>query len=98
MKKSVLQLLLFTYALTFVSAQEYAQVSAALEKDLIDPKSMELAQTTTTWVSTSSNSSKNDGWGFGSFILGLILIPFSLVLIWKNEKKIVMYHRVILQA
>jgi hypothetical protein len=36
--------------------------------------------------------------GFGEFFLGLILIPFSLVLIWKNEKKIVMYHRVILQA
>ena len=26
------------------------------------------------------------------------MIPFSLVLIWQNERKIVMYHKVIVQA
>ena len=30
--------------------------------------------------------------------MGLILIPFSLVLIWKNEKKIVKYNKVIKKA
>jgi len=31
----------------------------------------------------------------GAFFLGLFLIPFSLVWIWKNEKKIVRFHEVI---
>ena len=35
---------------------------------------------------------------FFTFFIGLIIIPLSLVCIWKNEKKIVMYHKVIEQA
>ena len=30
--------------------------------------------------------------------MGLILIPFSIVCIWKNEKKIVNYNKVIVKA
>lgn len=52
---------------------------------------------TTTYQTTSKTNSKDDNpWGL--FVLGLALIPFSLALIWKNEKKIVRYHQVIKQA
>jgi len=37
-------------------------------------------------------------WGIGSFILGLFLIPLSLVCIWKNERKIVVYHKLMDKA
>ena len=33
--------------------------------------------------------------GVGSFCLGCFLIPFSLVLLWKNERKLVMYAKCI---
>jgi len=49
--------------------------------------------------SFSTNSKKDKGGGaFASFVVGLFLIPFTLVLIWKNEKKIVMYAKVITKA
>ena len=32
------------------------------------------------------------------FIIGLVALPFTLVCIWKNEKKVVTYHRFILEA
>lgn len=42
----------------------------------------------------SSNSSKsNDELGIGSFIAGCFLIPFALVLLWKNEKKLVTFSK-----
>jgi len=31
----------------------------------------------------------------GEFFIGLCLIPFSLVLLWKNEKKLVTYAKCI---
>ena len=34
-----------------------------------------------------------DETGIGSFIFGCFLIPFALVLIWKNERKVVMYAK-----
>ena len=46
----------------------------------------------------SSSFSTNDPYGIGGFILGCFLIPFSLVLLWKNERKVVMYTRVIDQG
>lgn len=49
-------------------------------------------------VSVASKETKDDGWGIMAFICGLLLIPLSLVCLWKNEKKIVMYHRVIVNA
>lgn len=48
--------------------------------------------------SSSNSSSNSDSYGFGEFILGCIMIPFSLVLLWKNEKKIVTYAKVITEA
>jgi hypothetical protein len=47
---------------------------------------------------SKSRSGGGDDWGMGAFFLGLILIPFSLVWIWKNEKKIVRFHQVIVEA
>lgn len=52
---------------------------------------------------TSSNqevvsSKESKGWGITEFFLGLILIPLSIVCIWKNEKKIVNYNKVIVKA
>ena len=40
----------------------------------------------------------NDPTGIGAFIVGLFLIPFSLVVLWKNERKLVMYTRVVEQG
>ena len=37
----------------------------------------------------------SDGLGIGSFVVGTILIPFSLALLWKNEKKLVNFNRVL---
>ena len=36
--------------------------------------------------------------GIGSFCFGLFLIPFSLILLWVNEKKLVSFAKVITQA
>lgn len=55
--------------------------------------------TTRTRVRTGGSSSGGeDEWGIGSFILGCVMIPFSLVLLWKNEKKLVTYAKVIEEA
>ena len=45
---------------------------------------------------TSKGNDK--GFGMGEFFIGLCLIPFSLVLLWKNEKKLVTYAKCIGQA
>ena len=47
---------------------------------------------------SASGSGGGDDWGIGSFIIGCIMIPFSLVLLWKNEKKQVTYAKVIEEA
>ena len=33
--------------------------------------------------------------GIGGFIAGLFLIPFALVLLWKNEQKLVTFSKVV---
>ena len=43
--------------------------------------------------SGSSNSSSKDDWGIASFIFGCFAIPFALVMLWKNEKKIVTFAK-----
>lgn len=47
------------------------------------------------YVGTGSSSKKNsdDPFGIGAFICGCIMIPFTLVFLWKNEKKIVTYAK-----
>ena len=62
-----------------------------------EPLKTELAQVQDTTVVTSGTKD-DDPYGIGSFIFGLILIPFSLALLWKNEKKIVTYAKVIAEA
>ena len=43
--------------------------------------------------SSGSSSSDGDGLGFASFIFGCFAIPFALVMLWKNEKKIVTFAK-----
>lgn len=52
--------------------------------------------TSNTYVASSEETGHD--WGWGSFVAGLCLIPFSLALIWQNEKKIVRFHEVIVAA
>ena len=47
---------------------------------------------------SSSSSSGGDKFGIGSFFLGCFLIPFSLTLLWKNERKLVMFKKVVSQG
>ena len=47
---------------------------------------------------TGEKTKDEDPWGIGAFIFGCILIPFSLVLLWKNEKKVVTYAKCIDQG
>ena len=44
--------------------------------------------------SDSTEDDRNEEIGLVSFCLGLILIPFSLALLWKNEKKLVNFVRI----
>ncbi len=49
--------------------------------------------------SSSPNGLKDDDkWGIGGFVLGCFLVPFSLVLLWKNEKKVVTFTKCIDQG
>ena len=43
--------------------------------------------------SSGSSSGSSDDFGFASFVIGCFLIPFSLVLLWKNEKKVVTFAK-----
>lgn len=42
---------------------------------------------------SSSKKGKGDTLGIGQFIFGCFLLPFSLVLLWKNEKKVVTFAK-----
>jgi len=44
--------------------------------------------------SDSDDDDTNEELGLVSFCLGLILIPFSMALLWKNEKKLVNFVRI----
>ena len=46
-------------------------------------------------VKLPSHSDFEDKFAYsvGRFIVGCVLIPFSLVLLWKNEKKVVTYTK-----
>jgi len=43
----------------------------------------------------TSKKSKGESSPFAAFLLGCVLIPFALVMLWKNEKKQVTYAKVI---
>ena len=45
-----------------------------------------------------SGSGSGDDNPIVTFILGLILIPFSVMLLWKNEKKLVTYKKILKAA
>lgn len=42
-----------------------------------------------------SKKSKGESSPFAAFLLGCVMIPFALVMLWKNEKKQVTYAKVI---
>jgi len=72
-------------ALLAVSASALKVESSAQS----EPAQM-LAQKTTT---SSSTKKDDDPYGFGEFMTGCVLIPFALVFLWKNEKKLVTYAK-----
>ena len=47
---------------------------------------------------TASEESGTNFFGVGSFFCGLFLIPFSLWLLWVNERKLVTFSKVLNQA
>ena len=100
--KAFIKFAIFASALTFVQAnklvpskQEIQPLELAQKEVFVydEPITTELAQKTT--VVTSGGSSDDDPYGIGGFIVGCFMIPFSLVLLWKNEKKIVTYAKLI---
>ena len=48
--------------------------------------------------STAQATNSDDPFGIGAFIMGCVIIPFTMVFLWKNEKKIVTYARVMDKA
>ena len=44
---------------------------------------------------TAKAEDEGGGLGFLPFFLGTVLIPFSLALLWKNEKKLVNFVRML---
>ena len=46
----------------------------------------------------SSSSSSGDDDPIAAFIFGILLFPFSVVLLWKNEKKLVTYKKILKAA
>lgn len=58
---------------------------------------IEAAQTQTlaqTGAIKKNAFASKDYFGIGKFIVGIFLIPFSLVMLWKNERKLVVYTRI----
>ena len=110
MQNRLAKLALVTLAIDFAVASRWqspAQTTLA-ENSLFDKQKLMLAErrggsttrgsTTRTRTRTTGSSGGEDEWGIGSFILGCVMIPFSLVLLWKNEKKLVTYAKVIEEA
>lgn len=61
------------------------------------PFSTELSQKSAT-NNTGKKSDAEKDFGIGLFIMGCFLIPFSIALLWKNEKKLVTFQKVIGKA
>ena len=85
-------------SVTAVSASSLSKVDshAVFSTNIPSPaKEPDLLQGLAQKSSTSSKKKKfnDDPYGIGSFLLGCLLIPFALVLLWKNEKKVVTFAR-----
>ena len=64
-------------------------------------KSTSATSADATQIVSSGSVSKSETTGGGaisSFLSGCILIPFALVLLWKNEKKLVTYAKLLAKA
>ena len=96
---AILATLLATCALSFDrNDMDRSELSQVKMHD-VPRDTMKLAQTGKSrggWSRKSSKSSSSgdgDGLGFASFIFGCFAIPFALVMLWKNEKKIVTFAK-----
>ena len=74
--------------------EQGAQISSDFILDDATKADHGLAQKTT----VTTKVGDDDPLGIGGFIAGCLLIPFSLVLLWKNEKKVVTYAKLLHQA
>ena len=101
---SAILVILATLTQHVVSLKIQAELQEAMDDMSSLFNSMENAFTFTedVYESDSGSSAKKkedeDQFGIGGFFLGLILIPFSIVLLWKNEKKLVTYARCMQRA
>lgn len=112
--RTLLKLIFASIALTTVfatriedKAWELAQTSADLiDTALIGPvtrdsfaqKRSGSSSSSRSTTRTSTGTSNEDKYGIGAFVAGCIMIPFSLVLLWKNEKKQVTYAKLVAVA
>ena len=51
-----------------------------------------------TTLDSSGEEEDGDPFGIGGFFTGLLMVPFALVLLWKNEKKLVTYSKCMARA
>ena len=65
-----------------------------LEQEIRNHVLAQVDQETLVEYSDSDDDDRNEELGLVSFCLGLILIPFSMALLWKNEKKLVNFVRI----
>ena len=49
-------------------------------------------------VVDSDDEKDGDPFGIGGFFAGVLMVPFALVLLWKNEKKLVTYSKCMARA
>ena len=108
MQNRIAKLLLVTLAIDVANAtrQQSRPWNTLAETSSFEKQELQLAErrggssrsTSRSYSTYSSSSGGGDDWGIGSFILGCVMIPFSLVLLWKNEKKLVTYAKVIDEA
>ena len=76
------------------SALKVSNKSAAASLASADASLQSMAEVGKTKVTTGSSTKKDDDpYGIGEFCLGCVLIPFALVFLWKNEKKLVTYAK-----
>ena len=69
-------------------SEKLAQVGSEIQTMLA-----QVGKTSTKTKSSTTKTKDSDPYGIGAFVIGTILIPFSLVLLWKNEKKIVTFQK-----
>ena len=85
---------------TQVQSGATCQIDSALSKsvDYFDstlPYGPQTLSQTSVEKSTIKSKKQSDPFGIGGFFFGCTLIPFALVLLWKNEAKVVTFAKCI---